>query len=159
MDRIWLQRSVCPILGFPICYAPIHVARSSKLRFVVWRLHSWSPLKSVPAAVISLDLNPQDSLLATGSGDSVARICMFWLSAYCCSMHFLPTYCRALRDDPMIRSFHFLLSFAILTLAGSNRPNTVSTTDNWYELSIQNSGHDTIYLIVRRFSHVALCTN
>lgn len=31
----------------------------------------------LPCAVISLDLNPQDSSLATGSGDSVARICMY----------------------------------------------------------------------------------
>jgi len=71
-----IERPRGSILGRKVCDRPIDVARSQEFRSVNSEsIRAPSTDSSSVVVVISIDLSPAGSVLATGSGDWQARIC------------------------------------------------------------------------------------
>ena len=85
-----IERPGGSVLGRKVCDRPTDVARSQEFRSVIPESirAPWTDSSSV--LVISIDLSPAGSVLATGSGDWQARICKsrhspeFPLALICC---------------------------------------------------------------------------
>jgi hypothetical protein len=77
MGSEWIERPRSSILGRKVCDRPIDVAGSQEFRSVIPDSIRAPSVDSTSVLVISIDLSPAGSVLATGSGDWQARICKF----------------------------------------------------------------------------------